>query len=80
MVVETEREGRETALVLIRTLPLPGVYTKRKRRSGSITDWERIRPNASTILCGYLHLLFLLILISAYIAKHTVGLEEKAKG
>jgi len=76
MVVETKREGRETALVLIRTSPLPGVHTKRKRRRGSITDRVIIRPNASTILCECLHLPFL---IPAYIGKHAVGLEEKAK-
>jgi hypothetical protein len=78
MVVETKREGRK------RNHPdsytnIP--FTRRiyEEKTVSITDWERIRPNASTVLCEYLHLLFLLALISACIAKTTVGLEEKAK-
>lgn len=41
-------------------------------------DWQRVRPNASTIHCGYLHLL-LFVPISARVTKHAIDFEEKVK-
>ena len=81
VVVEMKKEGGETVLVLIPTCFLDPAYIRREnsaRTEESITHWKRVRPDASTILCGYLHPL-LLDVISAHITKHAADLEEKAQ-
>ena len=86
-ILESERDGggneereKERGERFLYEHSLYPAYIRRENgRQGSITYWERIRPNASTILCKYLHPLFPLVLISAYIAKRAIGLEEKAK-
>lgn len=75
---EKRERGGETYLVLIPTLPWPGVYTKRKPPE-SITGWERVRPNASTIFRGYSHHHLPLAFISAHITKYLVELEKEAE-
>jgi len=81
VVVEMKREGGKPVLVLIPTCFLDPAYIRREtsvRTRESITYWKRVRPNASTIICGYLHPL-LLVVISAHIAKYAADLEEKAQ-
>ena len=72
------KRGRENVSGSYTNIPLTQRIYEEKTVSRVDHDWQRVRPNASTIRCGYLHLL-LLFFISAHVTKLAADFEEKAK-
>lgn len=78
MVVERRKRGRENLSGSYTNITLTRRIYEEKTVSRVDHDWQRVRSNASTILCEYLHPL-LFVFISAHITKHAPGFEEKVK-